>query len=119
MLVWVNTVTPANFLPARFSKCENCPANPKAISIIGPTLCYIPKIKWFAYTDRIVLIFGYGAMSGAVGGGGLGNMAIQYGYNRHRPLVMYTAAVLLIILVQIFQSIGSVVTRKSDKRLRS
>ena len=67
----------------------------------------------------MITIFGYGAMSGAVGGGGLGNMAIQYGYNRHRPLVMYAAAVLLILLVQIFQSIGNTVARKSDRRLRS
>lgn len=67
----------------------------------------------------MITIFGYGAMSGAVGGGGLGNMAIQYGYNRHRPLVMYAAAVLLILLVQIFQSIGNTVAKKSDRRLRS
>ena len=66
----------------------------------------------------MITIFGYGAMSGAVGGGGLGNMAIQYGYNRHRPLVMYAAAVLLILLVQIFQSIGNEITKKSDKRIR-
>ena len=67
----------------------------------------------------MITIFGYGAMSGAVGGGGLGNMAIQYGYNRHRPLVMYAAAILLILLVQLLQSVGSVLTRRSDKRLRS
>lgn len=71
------------------------------------------------FVVSMITIFGYGAMSGAVGGGGLGNMAIQYGYNRHRPLVMYTAAILLILLVQIFQSVGNVLTKKSDKRLRS
>ena len=67
----------------------------------------------------MITIFGYGAMSGAVGGGGLGNMAIQYGYNRHRTLVMYAAAVLLILLVQIFQSVGNAVAKRSDRRLRS
>lgn len=67
----------------------------------------------------MITIFGYGAMSGAVGGGGLGNMAIQYGYNRHRTLVMYAAAILLIILVQIFQSVGNAVAKRSDRRLRS
>ena len=67
----------------------------------------------------MITIFGYGAMSGAVGGGGLGNMAIQYGYNRHRPLVMYAAAVLLILLVQIFQSVGNAIAKRSDRRLRS
>jgi len=67
----------------------------------------------------MITIFGYGAMSGAVGGGGLGNMAIQYGYNRHRPLVMYAAAALLILLVQIFQSVGNAIAKRSDRRLRS
>ena len=67
----------------------------------------------------MITIFGYGAMSGAVGGGGLGNMAIQYGYKRHRPLVMYAAAVLLILLVQIFQSVGNAIAKRSDRRLRS
>lgn len=67
----------------------------------------------------MITIFGYGAMSGAVGGGGLGNMAIQYGYNRHRPLVMYAAAILLILLVQIFQSVGNAIAKRSDRRLRS
>lgn len=67
----------------------------------------------------MITIFGYGAMSGAVGGGGLGNMAIQYGYNRHRPLVMYAAAVLLILLVQIFQSVGNAIAKRSDRRLRT
>lgn len=67
----------------------------------------------------LITICGYGAMSGAVGGGGLGNMAIQYGYNRHRPLVMYAAALLLVLLVQLFQSIGNILTKKADKRIRS
>ena len=67
----------------------------------------------------LITIFGYGAMSGAVGGGGLGNMAIAYGYNRHRPLVMYFAALLLVILVQLFQSIGSKITKRADKRIGS
>ena len=66
----------------------------------------------------LITIFGYGAMSGAVGGGGLGNIAITYGYHRKKMLVLYFAVILLIILVQIFQSVGDVVTRKSDKRLR-
>ena len=48
-----------------------------------------------------------------------GDGAIQYGYNRHRPLVMYAAAVLLILLVQIFQSVGNAIAKRSDRRLRS
>ena len=66
----------------------------------------------------LITIFGYGAMAGAVGGGGIGRIAVNYGYNRYKPLVMYFAVVLLIILVQLFQSAGNVLVRKSDKRIR-
>ena len=66
----------------------------------------------------LITIFGYGAMSGAVGGGGLGRIAVNYGYNRYQPLVMYFAVILLVILVQIFQGMGNVLVKKSDKRIR-
>ncbi len=66
----------------------------------------------------LITIFGYGAMSGAVGGGGIGRIAVNYGYNRYKPLVMYFAVILLVILVQLFQSAGNVLVRKSDKRIR-
>ena len=66
----------------------------------------------------LITIFGYGAMSGAVGGGGIGRIAVNYGYNRYKPLVMYFAVILLVILVQLFQSAGSVLVKKSDKRIR-
>ena len=63
-------------------------------------------------------ILGYSAMAGAVGGGGLGGIAINYGYYRYKYLVMLIAVVLLIILVQIFQSVGTRLSVKSDKRLK-
>ena len=66
----------------------------------------------------LITIFGYGAMSGAVGGGGLGRIAVNYGYNRYQPLVMYFAVILLIILVQLFQSGGNLLVKRSDKRVR-
>lgn len=66
----------------------------------------------------LITIFGYGAMAGAVGGGGIGRIAVNYGYNRYKPLVMYFAVVLLIILVQLFQSIGNVIVKRSDRRIR-
>ena len=66
----------------------------------------------------LITIFGYGAMAGAVGGGGIGRIAVNYGYNRYKPLVMYFAVVLLIILVQIFQSLGDKLVKKADKRIR-
>ena len=66
----------------------------------------------------LITIFGYGAMAGIIGGGGLGAIAINYGYYRRRALVMYFAVILLILLVQIFQSIGNSITKKADKRIR-
>ena len=61
-------------------------------------------------------ILGYSAMSGAVGGGGLGKLAIMYGYNRYQTDIMFATVVLLIVIVQIFQSFGDWATRRSDKR---
>ena len=66
----------------------------------------------------LITIFGYGAMAGIIGGGGLGAIAINYGYYRRRALVMYFAVLLLILLVQIFQTVGNVITKKADKRIR-
>lgn len=63
-----------------------------------------------------ITILGYSAMAGAVGGGGLGKLAIMYGYNRYQTDIMIITVVLLIIIVQIFQSIGNWATRKCDKR---
>ena len=64
-----------------------------------------------------ITILGYSAMSGAVGGGGLGKLAIMYGYNRYQIDIMIITVVLLIVIVQVFQSFGSWATRRSDKRL--
>ena len=66
----------------------------------------------------LITIFGYGAMAGIVGGGGIGAFAINYGYYRRRELVLYVMVIILIILVQIFQSVGNTVVRKTDKRIR-
>ena len=63
-----------------------------------------------------ITILGYSAMSGAVGGGGLGKLAIMYGYNRYQTDIMVMTVVLLIIIVQAFQSFGNWATRRSDKR---
>ncbi len=69
-------------------------------------------------TIAITTILGYSAMSGIIGGGGLGKIAINYGYYRYKYLVMIVAVVLLIVLVQIFQSVGTKLATKSDKRLK-
>lgn len=68
-------------------------------------------------TIALTTILGYGAMAGAIGGGGLGKVAINSGYYRNWPDIMLLAVVLLIILVQIFQSIGTWLAVRSDKRL--
>ena len=70
------------------------------------------------FTIALTTILGYSAMSGIIGGGGLGKIAIDYGYYRYKYLVMFAAVVLLIILVQIFQSLGTHLATKSDKRLK-
>ncbi len=69
-------------------------------------------------TIAITTILGYTAMSGIVGGGGLGKIAINYGYYRYKYLVMLMAVVILILLVQIFQSVGTALASKSDRRIR-
>ena len=63
-------------------------------------------------------ILGYSAMSGAVGGGGLGKLAIMYGYNRYQNDIMFATVVLLIIIVQLLQSFGDWATRRSDRRIK-
>ena len=69
-------------------------------------------------TIAITTILGYTAMSGIVGGGGLGKIAINYGYYRYKYLVMLLAVILLIIIVQVFQSVGTRLSVKLDKRLK-
>ncbi len=70
-------------------------------------------------TTAITTILGYTAMSGIIGGGGLGKIAINYGYYRYRYVIMFAAVILLVVLVQIFQSAGNKLATLSDKRLKS
>lgn len=70
-------------------------------------------------TTAITTILGYSAMSGIIGGGGLGKIAINYGYYRYKYLIMLTAVFLLILLVQIFQSVGTRLAIKTDKRMKA
>ena len=69
-------------------------------------------------TNALTTVLGYSAMSGAIGGGGLGKIAIDYGYYRFKYLVMLIAVVLLVVLVQIFQTVGTKLASKCDKRLK-
>ena len=68
-------------------------------------------------TIALTTILGYSAMSGIIGGGGLGKIAIDYGYYRYKTLVMILAVILLIVMVQIFQSLGTYLSKKSDRRI--
>ncbi len=71
------------------------------------------------FTIAITTILGYSAMSGIIGGGGLGKIAINYGYYRYKYVVMLLAVVLLVVMVQIFQSVGTKLSVKLDKRLKN
>lgn len=71
-----------------------------------------------ALTMTIVSLIGYSAMVGAVGGGGLGDLGIRYGYQRFMPDVMLVVVFVLIVLVQLVQSAGDRMARRFDKRSR-
>lgn len=69
-------------------------------------------------TTALTTVLGYSAMSGVIGGGGLGKIAISYGYHRFETMIMLIAVVLLVVLVQIFQTVGTKLAAKCDKRLK-
>ncbi|MBB3966510.1 methionine ABC transporter permease [Rhizobium metallidurans] len=71
-----------------------------------------------ALTMTIVSLIGYSAMVGAVGGGGLGDLGIRFGYQRFNPEMMVIVVVVLIVLVQVVQSAGDGLARRFDKRNR-
>ena len=68
-------------------------------------------------TNAAITILSYGAMSGAIGGGGLGAISLNRGFRRKETLILYVAVVILVILVQIIQSIGTALSTKLDKRI--
>lgn len=67
-------------------------------------------------TIAIGTILGYSAMAGAVGGGGLGDIAVRYGYYRYQTDIMIVTVILLIVIVQVFQSVGMRIANKLDRR---
>ena len=69
-------------------------------------------------TIALGTILGYSAMAGIVGGGGLGDIAIRYGYYRYDRSIMWVTVVLLIVLVQLMQYVGMKLSKKLDKRTR-
>jgi D-methionine transport system permease protein len=69
-----------------------------------------------ALTNTIINLIGYSAMAGAIGGGGLGDLAIRYGYQRFQPMVMLATVIILIIQVQLVQSVGDYIARSLNKK---
>lgn len=67
-------------------------------------------------TMMIINIIGYSAMAGTIGGGGLGEVAVRYGYNYRRDDVLWTAVIIIVALVQITQFVGNRLEKKIDKR---
>lgn len=67
-------------------------------------------------TIALGTILGYSAMAGTVGGGGLGDIAVRYGYYRYQTDIMVVTVLLIIILFQIFQTIGMKIAKKVEKR---
>ena len=90
----------------------------------------IPQIVWKVYLPEampslvlggsisVITILAYTAIAGAVGAGGLGDLAIRYGYQRNVPAMMLATVILLIVLVQVIQSVFSLLSAKLDKRLK-
>lgn len=75
----------------------------------------VPAIA-LGLSTTIVGLIGYSAMVGAVGGGGLGDVAFRYGYQRYSPEYMFAVVIILILLVQLFQSLGSLAARRLSHR---
>ena len=67
-------------------------------------------------TITLVTLVSYSAMAGAVGGGGLGDLGIRFGYQRFNPMIMLITVIILVVMVQGFQSLGDYLVRRSDRK---
>lgn len=82
---------------------------------------YLPEAKpslVLGASISIITILAYTAIAGAIGAGGLGDLAIRYGYQRKVPAMMWSTVLLIVVLVQVIQSVFSWLSVKMDKRLR-
>ena len=85
------------------------------------TKVYLPEAKpslILGASISLITILGYTAIAGAIGSGGLGDLAVRYGYQRYIPSMLWTTVILIIVLVQIIQTVFSWLSTKVDKRLR-
>lgn len=104
---------------------EVAPGKLEAATVMGAT---VPQIVWKVLlpeslpgliagaTLMLVTLIGYSTMAGAIGGGGVGDFAIRYGYQRFNTLVLLMAVVVLIVLVQVIQSVGDAVVRSMNHK---
>ena len=67
-------------------------------------------------TIALGTILGYSAMAGVIGGGGLGDIAIRYGYYRYESEIMIVTIIILVIIVQVLQALGMMISKKLDRR---
>lgn len=104
--------------PNTIEMAKSMGASPFQIIVKGMIPECVPSLISNA-TIAITTILGYSAMSGIIGGGGLGKIAINYGYYRYKYLIMIAAVILLIVLVQIFQTVGTKLAVKLDKRIKN
>ena len=89
------------------------------LQIIFKVLLVEAKTSLFTgFTITTGLLLGYSAMSGTVGGGGLGDIAVRYGYYRWQTDIMIITVALLIVIFQIIQNVGTKISQRSDKRKR-
>lgn len=70
-------------------------------------------------TIAFATLLGYSAMAGFTGGGGLGAIAINYGYYRYQANIMWATVFVLVVIVQVFQELGMFIVNKTDKRIRN
>ena len=85
------------------------------------TKVYLPEAKpslILGASISLITILGYTAIAGAIGSGGLGDLAVRYGYQRYIPSMLWTTVILIIVLVQVIQTVFSWLSTKVDKRLR-
>ena len=101
--------------PNLIEMAESMGASPLAIILKVMIPESVPSLVSNA-TIAVTTILGYSAMSGILGGGGLGKIAINYGYYRYQYLVMFLAVVLLVVLVQVLQTLGTRLAARLDRR---
>ena len=106
----LNEVDPGVIEAAQSMGCSNG-------KIISRVLLVESRVSLIAgATISVGTILGYSAMAGVIGGGGLGDVAIRYGYYRYQADIMIVTVVLLIILMQLFQLLGTFIANRMDKR---